>query len=88
MSGGAIIELSNGEKVRVKEGQLLFPVIKYEKDGKIFTSKAEPFELWRHVYNGLIPCITELLVKYDFFQLEENGDKIYKSSAVVNITNL
>lgn len=84
----AIIELSNGEKLKVKDGQLIFPVTKYEHDNKTVTSKAEPFELWYHTHNGLIPCITELLVKYHFFQLEENGDKIYKSSAVVSINNL
>lgn len=84
----AIIELSNGEKLKVKEGQFIFTVTKYVHDGEILTSKAEPVELWYHANNGLIPCITQLLVKYDFFELEENSNKIYKSSSVVSIQNL
>lgn len=84
----ALIEFSNGEKLKVKDGQLIFPVIKFVHNEELMTSKSEPFELWYHTHNGLIPCITELLCKYDFFQLEENGDKIYKSSSVVSIENL
>lgn len=84
----AKITFSNDEVIIISDGQLIFPISLYTDNEESFASKSKPVEIHYHIHAGLIPSITELLMKYDFFQLEENDGKVYKSSAVVTIENL
>lgn len=84
----AIIVMSNGEKITVTENEYLFPVVRTEVKDTISTSMGKPYELWFHIHNGLIPCITEALVNCDFFSLNSDNNKVYSASAVVSIENI
>lgn len=83
----AIITFSNSEKITISNGQLISPISLYTDRGETFSAIGEPFEIQHHHHAGLIPSITELLMKYDFFEIEANC-KAYKSSSVVSVENL
>lgn len=83
----AILAFSNGEKLEINEGQKIIPISRFCTEDDITVSQGIPYEVWYHASAGLIPSIAELLCKCDFFQLIENDDKVYKSSAVVTIEN-
>lgn len=83
----AKLTFSNNSSLVIEDGQLLFPIYKTEHNGEEFTTQTH-YEVCHHIHAGLIPSLTELLCKYDFFQLSENADLVYKSSAVVTIENL
>lgn len=85
----ALLTFSNGKTLELCDEQLVIPISRF-LDGKkeISVSKGLPYELWYHVHDGLIPSIAELLCKSDFFQLPDNENKIYSSSAVVSVENL
>lgn len=83
-----LLTFSNGEKLELYENQLVIPIGKLIIDNKTTVSQQPTHELWYHSSAGMIPSITELLVKYEFFHLLDNSDKIYKSSAVVTVENL
>lgn len=83
----AKITFSNNTFLTLTEGEHLIPIGKYEHDGEILTSMQKSYELWNHIHDGLIPSVTELLCRCEFFKQLES-DIIYKSSAVVSIENL
>ena len=84
----ALLTFSNGETLELFEDQLIVPISKFVNNNEISVSQCETYELWNHSSAGMIPSITELLLKHDFFHLIDNSDKIYKTSAVVTIENL
>lgn len=84
----ALITFSNGERLELYPDQLIILISKFVKGNEIFTSQQEVYTIWYHASAGLIPSITEFLCKCDFFQLSDETNKIYKSSAVVSIENL
>lgn len=83
----AQITFSNNDKLILSEDQLIVPIKHYKHEGQILTSMCEPYKIWNHIHDGLIPSITELLCRCDFFRLIEY-EKVYKVSAVVSIENL
>jgi len=84
----ATISFSNGDKVTVSEGQRIIPISRYTYDEKLTTSQGMSVEMWSHIDDGLIPCITEFLINCDFFRLDLESEKVYSSSAVVTIENI
>lgn len=84
----ALLTFSNGETLELCDGQTIFPISKHMAGDDVSTSQYPPCELWNHSSAGMIPSVTELLCKYDFFQLSNDDGKVYKSSAVVTIENL
>jgi len=85
----ALITFSNGETLELHEDQKIIPIIEYtNKDNEISVSKDCVYEIWYHGNEGLIPSIAELLCRCSYFQLMENENKIYCSSAVVSLENL
>ena len=85
----AILTLSNGDTLELHEGQIVMPIAFIHREEEAFTSMVAPYELWYHVHDGLIPCITELLCRYEFFQIFDNEEStVYKSSAIVSIKNV
>ncbi len=83
----AKLTFSNNSSLVIEDGQILYPIYKTRHNGEEFTTQTN-FEVYHHASAGLVPSLTELLCKYDFFQLSENADMVYKSSAVVSIENL
>lgn len=81
----AIITLANGETLTLVEGQLIFPIIRVEKDGEIFSTRVKPIELCLHVHFGLLPAVTDFLCSCEFFFTSEIDSRAYKSSAVVSV---
>lgn len=84
----ALLTFSNGETLKLHEGQLLTPISLISKGEDQFASKGAPCELWTHTHDGLVPSIVEFICKCDFFQLVDDPNKIYKSSSVVTVENL
>lgn len=83
-----LLTFSNGETLELCEGQLVIPISKLIVKDDISASQDPTYELWYHSGAGMIPSVCELLFKCDFFQLMDNTDKIYNSSAVVTVENL
>lgn len=84
----AMLVFSNGDKLILKENQLVTPIIKYTNNSEVMVSEDKSFEIWNHIHNGLIPSIAEMLCKSDYFRLIDDHNKIYNSSAVVTVENI
>lgn len=84
----AKITFSDNSTLMLEDGQLIFPISKFEFHDEITTSQCKPYSIYHHVNAGLVPSVTEMLCRCDFFQLSENADIVYKSSSVVTIENL
>lgn len=84
----ALLIFSNGEKLVLPEGQRVITIIKSTYKDEILTSVSEVYTLWDHASAGMIPSVTELLCRCNFFHLIENEDKVYNSSSVVTIENI
>ena len=83
----AKLTFSDKSTLVVEDGQTLYPIYKTEHNGEEFTTQTN-FEIYYHHNAGLIPSLTELLSRFDFFQLSQNADIVYKSSAVVTIEHI
>lgn len=83
-----LLTFSNGEILELCEGQRIITISKHIVDDDISASQGPTYELWNHSGAGMIPSISELLFKCDFFQLIDDTDKAYNTSAVVTIKNL
>jgi len=84
----AIITMSNNEKITVSENDFIFPVVRTEEDNIVSTSMGKPYELWYHIHNGLIPCVTEAFENCHYFSLNSDNNKVYTVSSVVSIENI
>lgn len=84
----ALLTFSNGETLELSDGQLIITISKCIVNDEISVSQGPTYTLWYHASAGMIPSIGELLCKCDYFQLLENTDKMYNSSAVVTVENL
>jgi len=83
----ALLTFSNGQTLELFEGQKIITISKYVTDDAINVSQGPMYELWDHISAGMIPSVGELLCSCDFFQLLDNTDKMYSTSAVVTIEN-
>lgn len=84
----AEITFVNGECITVSDGELPFPIIQVERDGKKFASTGEPVQLVPNIHNGLVPNILDMLCASEFFSVTADYDKVYKSSAVLSVAQL
>jgi len=84
----AKLTFSNGDILILHDTQVLVPIVKCINENVVFASKDKSFEIWNHIHDGLIPSITELLLKSEYFHLLDNPDKVYNSSLVVTIENI
>lgn len=85
----ALLTFSNGETLELYSSQKIIPISKHiDKNGDINVSPDRTYELCPHHNHGLIKSITELLSSCEFFELFEDQNKAYKTSAVVSIENL
>ncbi len=83
----AKITFSDGSTMTVSATDCLIPIVKYDHNGETLTSQDKVYEIWYHVHDGLIPSLTELLCKCEFFK-QIDGSKVYKTSSVVSVENL
>ncbi|HDR8452406.1 hypothetical protein [Bacillus cereus] len=83
----AIITFSNNEELIVYEEDLFIPVKLVDYEGTPSSAMGEPYKIWSDHHDGFIPCLTELIASVPFFKHIDDSNKIYKSSAVVKITN-
>lgn len=84
-----LLVLSNGDTLTLSEGQTVMPISFIRRDEESFASRGAPYQLTSTVQEQLIPCIVELLCKYEFFQiLDDEKNIVYQSSAVVSIQNV
>jgi hypothetical protein len=84
----ATISFSNGDKVIISEGQRIIPICRHTYKEELTTSQGMPVEMWSHIQEGLIPCITAFLLNCDFFRVDQESEKVYSSSSVVTIENI
>ena len=84
----AILSFSNGDTLELFEGQRITPIARHTYEDGVGTSQCETYEIWCHWSAGMIPSITELLCRCDFFLLQDDTDKAYASASVVSIKNL
>lgn len=84
----AKITFSNNETLIVKEGELFIPITTVEVDEGISSAMATPVELYSHIHDGLIPSLTELFFKGQFFFRIDEPNVIYNISAIVKVENL
>lgn len=82
------ITFSNNEKIYLKEGDILIPLVKTRhKDNETIT-QSYPYEIWYHLSAGFVPSATEFLSNCEFFQVKENDSIAYSSANVVSIKNV
>lgn len=86
----ALLTFSNGETLELRSEQLVVPIVKFpDEDGKrLSVSLDQPYTLWYHTHDGLIPSICELLCNCEFFFLPDYRQKVYNSNTVISIQNL
>jgi len=84
----ALIKFSNGDSLELFDEQLIITISKLVINDDISVSQGPTYKLWYHSSAGLIPSICEMLCQCDFFQLVDNTDKAYSSTAVVTVENL
>jgi len=85
-----IVTFSNGEKIKLDKGSIIFPIKLIESNGKIFCSKANPvvLEEYFHIHDGYIPELTTIFAQNDYFTLDKEDTfetKVYKTSAIVSL---
>lgn len=82
----AIITLSNNEKIKVFENQLIFPITnRTDKDNHVCSCINPAKALWNHVSYGLIPSLTDIFVSCDFFTIDREDSKVYSVTSIVSI---
>ena len=81
----AIIYFSDKSTLKVKEGDMLTPIVLNKASDDVNASMDKPIELWNHVHNGLIPSLMDVFVKCDFFYLNHQYEVAYNSNAIVKI---
>lgn len=79
------ITFSNNETIIIKEGDLLIPITYFEDKGKIYSTMKEPFEIWSHVHDGLIPSLTELFFNGQYFYFIDDKETIYNVTSIVKV---
>lgn len=84
----AKLTFANGEFLILSESQKVIPIVSYQSGDEITTSQDKSYEIHDHIHDGLIPSITEMLCRCNFFILFDNRSKVYSSSMVVTIENL
>lgn len=88
MIQSAIITFSNGEKLKISEGDIIFTINRFKHSDEVITSLSKPIEIENHVHDGLIPSITTMIVNNDFFTLTKTNEKIYYTKSIVSIENI
>ncbi|SEB15981.1 hypothetical protein SAMN05421743_12172 [Thalassobacillus cyri] len=84
----ARITFSNNETIIIREGDIFIPVQSIELDNETSSSMGKHCEIWSHTHDGLIPSITELLYKGQFFFNIEDKNTIYSTTSIVKVENL
>lgn len=85
----AIITFSNNETLVVKEGDFLCPIVTTESPEEgIASALGKPYELWGHNHDGLIPSLTELFFKGNYFFIMDEQKTVYNTASIVKIESL
>lgn len=84
----AKIYFSDGNSMTVNEGDLVVPIKRFVRDEVVCTSCCEPFELWNHSGDGLIPSILDGLVDSLYFFLTTNKNTIYNTNSITRIESI
>lgn len=84
----ALIKFSNGESLKLSEGETLLLFSKTIINNEVTVSQHKTFKVWRHHHDGLLTAILDMLNDCTYFQPIDETNKVYNPLAVVSVESL
>lgn len=81
----ARITFSNNETMVIDEGEIFIPIAKVDREGETSSAMQKTFEVFGHHHDGLIPSLTELFYRCQYFYHIDDPRTVYSTSAIVKL---